>query len=92
MKKTLITIFAWLLFTNMSNAKLSNTAWNTVYAGCYENSEKTKFFKQYCTCFVNGFDAKFSDEELDKYLITTKDVSNDPLFLKITRRCYDKYK
>tara|TARA_B100001250_G_C19770436_1_gene776897 strand:+ start:812 stop:1090 length:279 start_codon:yes stop_codon:yes gene_type:complete len=92
MKKILIIIFISLLFSHTSNAKLSNEAWNDVYGGCYDTSEKTKFFNQYCTCFVNGFDAKFSDEELDRYLRTTKDVTKDPLFIKITQQCYDKYK
>ena len=63
-----------------------------VYRGCYENSKKTKFFEQYCTCFVNGFDAKFSDSELNNFLRTTSDVTKEPLFNKITRQRYDKYK
>ena len=92
MKRYLIIIFISLLFSHTSNAKLSSEAWNDVYGGCFNNSEKTKFFNQYCTCFVNEYDAIFSDEELDRYLRTTKDVQKDPLFKKITQQCYDKYK
>ena len=92
MKKILITIFISLLFTNISNAKLSNAYWNDVYGGCYDTTEKTKFFNQYCTCFVNGYDEKFSDEELDRYLSTTSDVTKDPFFKRIAKQCYDKYK
>jgi len=91
-KKFLIIIFLSLTLTNGAYAKLSNAAWMDVYRGCYENSDKTKFFQQYCTCFVDGFDAKFSDSELDSFLRETRDVTKEPLFIKITRRCYDKYK
>ncbi len=93
MRKFLIIIFlSPLILTSGAYAKLSKAAWMDVYRGCYENSEKTKFFEQYCTCFVNGFDAKFSDSELDNFLRTTSDVTKEPLFTKITRQCYDKYK
>ncbi len=92
MRKFLIIIFLSLLLTGGAYAKLSKTAWMDVYRGCYENSDKSKFFQQYCTCFVDGFDAKFSDTELDNFLLTTPDVTKEPLFIKITRRCYDKYK
>ena len=92
MKIILIAISLSLTFAPVANAKLSKAAWNEVYGGCYDTSERTKFFKQYCTCFVNGFSAKFSDDQLDRYLTTTSDVTKDPLFLKITKRCYDKYK
>ncbi len=92
MNKILTFIILSFLYTNISTAKLSNTAWNQVYGGCYNSSDKSKFFRQYCTCFVNSFSEIFSDNELDNYLKTTRDVTQDPLFLRVTRECYDKYK
>ncbi len=92
MNKLLFAIFISLLFTNISFAKLSDTAWNQVYEGCYNSSDKSKFYEQYCTCFVNSFSEMFSDNELNNYLKTTRDVTQDSLFLRVTQQCYDKYK
>ena len=64
MKKTLITLFITLIFTNSAIA-ISKGQWNTLYKNCYSQKDgmTTKFWKAYGKCNANKYDANFSEQD-----------------------------
>ena len=67
MKKLFIFIFLSFFLTKPLFA-LSNDFWNAIFDGCYNESEKTRFWKSYCTCYTDKFDAKYNDDEMIIFL------------------------
>ena len=93
MQKTLITLFITLIFTNPVFA-ISKGQWNTLYKNCYSQKDgmTTKFWKVYCKCYANKFDAKFSEQEFVKFEKTAGNPTSNPTVVKYARQCYDKHK
>jgi len=92
MKKKIILIFLSFFLANPLLA-LSTEFWNAIYGGCYDGSEKTKFWKSYCTCYTDKFDAKYNDEQMVIFLEATEgtDLSKHPLVKRFAKECYDKF-
>ena len=91
MKKIFIFIFAFFFFTNPLLA-ISNDFWNAIFDGCYSASDKTKFWKSYCTCYTDKFDAKYNDEQMIIFLEATQgtDLAQHPMVKKFAKECIDK--
>ena len=91
--KFFIIIFITLIFTNAAFA-ISKGQWNALYKGCYSQKEgmTTKFWKAYCKCNANKYDANFSEQEYVKWEKTVGNVTNNPTVVKFARQCYDKHK
>ena len=77
MKKTLITLFITLILTNSAFA-ISKGQWNALYKGCYSQKDgmTTKFWKAYCKCNANKYDANFSEQEYVKWEKTVGNVTS----------------
>tara|TARA_B100001559_G_C16145728_1_gene459563 strand:+ start:272 stop:553 length:282 start_codon:yes stop_codon:yes gene_type:complete len=91
MKKVFILIFASFFLANPLFA-LSNDFWNAIFNGCYSGSDKTQFWKSYCTCYTDKFDAKYNNEQIIIFLEATEgtDLSKHPLVKKFSKECFDK--
>ena len=93
MKKTLITLFITIIFTNSAFA-ISKGQWNALYKNCYSQKDgmTTKFWKAYCKCTANKYDANFSEQELIKFEKTASNPTTNPTVVKFARHCYEKHK
>ena len=93
MKKTLITLFITIIFTNSAFA-ISKGQWNALYKNCYNQKDgmTTKFWKAYCKCNANKYDANFSEQELAKWEKTAGNPTSNSTVVKFARQCYDKHK
>ena len=91
MKKIFIFIFAFFFFANPLFA-ISNDFWNAIFDGCYGASDKTKFWKSYCTCYTDKFDAKYNDEQMIIFLEATEgtELAQHPMVKKFAKECFDK--
>ena len=91
MKKIFIFIFLSFFLTKPLFA-LSNDFWNAIFDGCYNASDKTQFWKSYCTCYTDKFDAKYDDEQMIVFLEATEDtdLSKHPMVKKFAKECFDK--
>jgi hypothetical protein len=93
MKKTLIALFITLIFSNSAFA-ISKVQWNALYKNCYSQKDgmTTKFWKAYCKCNANKYDANFSEQEYAKWEKTVGNSTSNPTVVKFARQCYDKHK
>ena len=91
MKKIFLYIFVSFFLANPLFA-LSNDFWNAIFDGCYSASDKTQFWKSYCTCYTDKFDAKYDDEQMIVFLEATEgtELSNHPMVKKFAKECIDK--
>ena len=91
MKKIFIFIFLSFFLTKPLFA-LSNDFWNAIFDGCYSASDKTQFWKSYCTCYTDKFDAKYDDEQMIVFLEATEgtNLSQHPMVKKFAKECFDK--
>ena len=91
MKKILLITIFLFLHSNPLHA-LSNAFWDAIYDGCYSGSEKTKFWRSYCTCYTNKFTEIYNDEQLIVFLNQNegKDLSKNPLVKRFARECIDQ--
>ena len=91
--KFFIIIFVTLIFSNSAFA-VSKGQWNALYKGCYSQKDgmTTKFWKAYCKCNANKYDANFSEQELAKWEKTVGNPTSNPTVVKFARQCYDKHK
>ena len=91
MKKILIIISISSFMTNPLLA-ISNDFWNAIFDGCFNASDKTQFWKSYCTCYTDKFDAKYNDEQMIVFLEATEgtDLSKHPMVKKFAKECIDK--
>ncbi len=91
MKKIFILIFLSFFLANPLLA-ISNDFWNAIFDGCFNASDKTQFWKSYCTCYTDKFDAKYNDEQLLIFLAETQgtDLSKHPMVKKFAKECIDK--
>ena len=91
MKKIFIFIFLSFFLTKPLFA-LSNDFRNAIFDGCYNASDKTQFWKSYCTCYTDKFDAKYDDEQMIVFLEATEgtDLTKHPMVKKFAKECFDK--
>ena len=91
MRKIFIFIFVSFFLANPLQA-LSNDFWNAIFDGCYNASDKTKFWKSYCTCYTDKFDAKYNDDQIIVFLEATRgtDLSKHSMVKKFSKQCIDK--
>ena len=91
MKKKIILIFLSFFLSNPLLA-LSTDFWNAIYDGCYSESDRTNFWRSYCTCYTNKFDAKYNDEQIIVFLEATEgtDLTKHPLVRRFAKECFDK--
>ena len=90
MKKFFLIIIFIFLQSNNSYA-LSNAFWDAIYQGCYSESERTQFWRSYCTCYSNKFADIYNDEQLIIFLDQNegKDLSKHPLVRRFAKECVD---
>lgn len=90
MKKFILVIFFSLFLSNPLYA-LSKAFWNAIYDGCYSESERTQFWRSYCTCYSNKFADIYNDEQLIIFLDQNegKDLSKHPLVRRFAKECID---
>ena len=91
MKKIFILIFLSFFLTNPLLA-ISNDFWNAIFNGCFSASDKTQFWKSYCTCYTDKFDAKYNNDQMIIFLEATEgtDLSKHPMVKKFAKECFDK--
>lgn len=91
MKKIFLILFFTLFFSNPLFA-ISKAFWNAIYDGCYNDSERTKFWRSYCTCYVNKFDEIYNDEQIIIFLNQNEgtDLAKHPLVKRFARECIDE--
>ena len=82
MKKFILVIFFSLFLSNPLYA---------IYDGCYSESERTQFWRSYCTCYSNKFADIYNDEQLIIFLDQNegKDLSKHPLVRRFAKECID---
>jgi len=91
MKKVFIFSCIFFFLANPLFA-LSNDFWNAIFDGCYSESDKTQFWKSYCTCYTDKFDAKYNNDQMIIFLEATEgtDLSKHPMVKKFAKECFDK--
>ena len=92
MKKVFILVFLSFFLAKPLFA-LSNDFWNAIFNGCYSESDKTQFWKSYCTCYTDKFDAKYDNDQMLIFLEATEgtDLSKHPMVKKFAKDCFDKF-
>ena len=92
MKRLIITFFA-IFFISFNAFALSGDRKNIEFQSCYINAlndgSTKKFANDYCRCFADKIDGKYTDNQLDALVYQGYDYMISKL-KPIAKKCYDK--
>lgn len=91
--KRLIITFSAIFFISFNAFALSGDRKNIEFQSCYINAlndgSTKKFANDYCRCFADKIDGKYTDNQLD-YLVSKGLEYMTSKIKPLAKKCYDK--